>query len=61
LKENPPRWRCRRAQAYAKVCDKLKEVDALSGISGLLGWDEMVMLVGARCRIGWCWIRMHPQ
>lgn len=25
-------------QAYEKLCTKLKEVDALNGISGLLGW-----------------------
>ncbi|KAL4428286.1 hypothetical protein ABPG75_002375 [Micractinium tetrahymenae] len=29
---------------YEALCKKLKEVSALSGISGLLGWDEMTML-----------------
>ncbi len=28
-------------QAYDKLCGKLKELSALQGISGLLGWDEM--------------------
>ncbi|KAI7846262.1 hypothetical protein COHA_000242 [Chlorella ohadii] len=31
-------------QDYEALCKKLKEVSALSGISGLLGWDEMVFL-----------------
>lgn len=39
-------------QDYDVLCKKLKEVSALSGINGLLGWDEMVQLppnaVGAR-------------
>lgn len=29
---------------YDMLCEKLKEVSALGGISGLLGWDEMVMM-----------------
>lgn len=29
---------------YEQLCKKLKEVSALGGISGLLGWDEMVMM-----------------
>ncbi len=29
-------------QAYDALCDRLKELSALNGISGLLGWDEMV-------------------
>ncbi|GBF90989.1 hypothetical protein Rsub_03844 [Raphidocelis subcapitata] len=32
------------AQAYEKLCGKLRELNALEGISGLLGWDEMVMM-----------------
>jgi hypothetical protein len=28
-------------QDYDKLCDKLKELSSLEGISGLLGWDEM--------------------
>jgi hypothetical protein len=28
-------------QKYAVVVDKLKELSALNGISGLLGWDEV--------------------
>ncbi len=35
------------AQAYDKLCGKLKELSALQGISGLLGWDEMW--------VGWMW------
>lgn len=31
-------------QNYNKVCEKLKELNALQGIAGLLGWDEMVMM-----------------
>ncbi|KIY91519.1 hypothetical protein MNEG_16445 [Monoraphidium neglectum] len=31
-------------QAYEKLCGKLRELNALEGISGLLGWDEMVMM-----------------
>lgn len=29
---------------YAALCERLKEVSALSGVSGLLGWDEQVMM-----------------
>jgi len=29
---------------YDQLCTKLKDVSALCGISGLLGWDEMVQL-----------------
>ncbi|KAK3270693.1 hypothetical protein CYMTET_20921 [Cymbomonas tetramitiformis] len=29
---------------YTELCGKLKEVSTLSGISGLLGWDEQVMM-----------------
>ncbi|KAG2487712.1 hypothetical protein HYH03_013711 [Edaphochlamys debaryana] len=32
------------AKAYDALCDRLKEVSVLGGISGLLGWDEMVMM-----------------
>jgi hypothetical protein len=28
-------------QKYGVVVDKLKELSALNGISGLLGWDEV--------------------
>eukprot|EP00775_Hariotina_reticulata_P006119 gene6119-6358_t len=39
-------------QAYDDLCAKLRELDALSGINGLLGWDELVMMpegsVGSR-------------
>eukprot|EP00195_Chlamydomonas_chlamydogama_P008941 CAMPEP_0202902440 /NCGR_PEP_ID=MMETSP1392-20130828/16855_1 /ASSEMBLY_ACC=CAM_ASM_000868 /TAXON_ID=225041 /ORGANISM="Chlamydomonas chlamydogama, Strain SAG 11-48b" /LENGTH=516 /DNA_ID=CAMNT_0049589201 /DNA_START=125 /DNA_END=1675 /DNA_ORIENTATION=+ len=31
-------------QRYDKVCEKLKELSALSGISSLLEWDMMVMM-----------------
>eukprot|EP00199_Chlamydomonas_sp_CCMP681_P000758 CAMPEP_0119102174 /NCGR_PEP_ID=MMETSP1180-20130426/1012_1 /TAXON_ID=3052 ORGANISM="Chlamydomonas cf sp, Strain CCMP681" /NCGR_SAMPLE_ID=MMETSP1180 /ASSEMBLY_ACC=CAM_ASM_000741 /LENGTH=520 /DNA_ID=CAMNT_0007086417 /DNA_START=67 /DNA_END=1629 /DNA_ORIENTATION=+ len=31
-------------KAYEKVADKLRELSALEGIGGLLGWDEMTML-----------------
>lgn len=33
-------------QAYNELCGKLRELNALEGISGLLGWDEMVMMPG---------------
>ncbi len=36
-----PRCPCPTLQAYSKVCTKLKELSALQGISGLLGWDEV--------------------
>jgi hypothetical protein len=29
-------------QAYDALCERLKEISALEGISGLLDWDEMV-------------------
>lgn len=29
-------------QAYEELTKKLRELDALNGISGLLGWDELV-------------------
>jgi hypothetical protein len=29
-------------QAYDALTKKLRELDALNGISGLLGWDELV-------------------
>jgi carboxypeptidase Taq len=32
------------AEAYAKVSKSLRDINNLEGISGLLGWDEMVML-----------------
>lgn len=31
-------------KAYDALCERLKELSALNGISGLLGWDEMVMM-----------------
>ncbi|KAK9815482.1 hypothetical protein WJX72_004432 [[Myrmecia] bisecta] len=31
-------------QDYNSLCEKLREVSALGGISGLLGWDEQVMM-----------------
>ncbi|KAG2426831.1 hypothetical protein HXX76_012882 [Chlamydomonas incerta] len=31
-------------KAYEALCERLKELSALGGISGLLGWDEMVMM-----------------
>ena len=31
-------------EAYGKVSKRLKEINSLEGISGLLGWDEMVMM-----------------
>lgn len=39
-------------QAYASLCSKLKELSSLNGISGLLQWDELVMMppgAGAQC------------
>ncbi len=33
-------------QAYDELTKKLRELDALNGISGLLGWDELVRLFG---------------
>ena len=33
-----------RMEQYIETCDKLREIDKLEGISGVLGWDEMVML-----------------
>ncbi|CAL5221981.1 g4264 [Coccomyxa viridis] len=37
---------------YESLCEKLKEMSTLGGISGLLGWDEMVMMPegAAACR-----------
>eukprot|EP00873_Tetraselmis_striata_P036931 jgi/Tetstr1/457195/TSEL_043844.t1 len=32
------------AQEYSDLCDKLKTISHLEGVSGLLGWDELVML-----------------
>jgi carboxypeptidase Taq len=32
------------SEDYLEVTKKLREINALNGISGLLGWDEMVML-----------------
>jgi carboxypeptidase Taq len=39
-------------KTYETLCRKLKDVSSLSGISGLLGWDEMVQLPSgaAECR-----------
>jgi hypothetical protein len=37
-------------QAYEQLVSKLRELDALNGISGLLGWDELVRHVAA----AWC-------
>ncbi|GAX80590.1 hypothetical protein CEUSTIGMA_g8027.t1 [Chlamydomonas eustigma] len=31
-------------ETYDKLCEKLKDLSSLQGISGLLGWDEMVMM-----------------
>ena len=31
-------------ESYNEVTKRLREINALEGISGLLGWDEMVML-----------------
>ena len=28
------------AEDYAALCERLREISALSGVSGLLGWDE---------------------
>ncbi len=27
---------------YATLCERLREISALNGVSGLLGWDEQV-------------------
>ncbi|EFJ40298.1 hypothetical protein VOLCADRAFT_108221 [Volvox carteri f. nagariensis] len=32
------------AKAYEALCERLKEISSLNGISGLLDWDEMVMM-----------------
>ncbi|KAL6771475.1 hypothetical protein ACKKBG_A26530 [Auxenochlorella protothecoides x Auxenochlorella symbiontica] len=32
------------SKAFTALSEKLKEIQAFSGISGLLGWDEMVMM-----------------
>lgn len=31
-------------QDYEQLCDKLREISTLGGISGLLQWDEAVMM-----------------
>ena len=31
-------------QDYQSLCDKLREISTLGGISGLLQWDEAVMM-----------------
>jgi hypothetical protein len=44
---------CLLPQAYDELVKKLRELDALNGISGLLGWDEMVrQLLDALLK--WC-------
>lgn len=30
--------------SYAELAKRLREISTLNGISGLLGWDEMVMM-----------------
>lgn len=35
-------------ELYGKLCDKLKEVERLSGIQGLLSWDEQVQFACTR-------------
>lgn len=42
-------------QAYEKLCGKLRELNALEGISGLLGWDEMVGGGGQYRRLSASW------
>lgn len=32
------------SKVYAKTADKLRELNALEGVSGLLGWDEMTFM-----------------
>jgi len=32
------------ASDYAALCERLREVNALNGVSGLLGWDEQTMM-----------------
>lgn len=34
-------------QEYSDLCDKLKTISHLEGVSGLLGWDELVRRVSA--------------
>ena len=34
-------------QAYDDLAAKLRELDALNGINGLLGWDELVSILPA--------------
>ncbi len=38
------------AADYASLCERLREISALNGVSGLLGWDEQARL-GAVVRL----------
>ena len=40
----PPGVPSASAADYAALCKKLKDATTLQGISGLLSWDELVML-----------------
>lgn len=43
-------------ELYDDLCQKLKEVERLSGIQGLLSWDEQVCArtwVGSGKGVGW--------
>jgi hypothetical protein len=37
---------------YDELCERLREISALSGVSGLLGWDEQARRCGATARRG---------
>lgn len=36
-------------ELYGQLCSKLKEVERLAGIQGLLSWDEQVRFPECRC------------
>ena len=38
-------------QKYEQLCAKLKDISALQGINGLLGWDEVGRLRSGRGRM----------
>jgi hypothetical protein len=42
------------AADYASLCERLREISALNGVSGLLGWDEQ-----ARCVRRFGGMRVH--
>ncbi len=36
------------AEDYSALCERLREISALSGVSGLLGWDEQARFARER-------------